>query len=176
MFSFSKVLAFGLVAFSSVRAIPVMQISCSVNFGTSVGPTHAFDVLDPGVYQIVSQATGHPVDAPAENSGLALAPNPAPVPSGLWQLERADQGGFTLTNVALGCSIFSRNNGYLICGSDETAETFAIEPAGEGVFIIKDVVEDEEWTVTYFGHWPGVVLAPSRGAQEQLWRFIPVST
>ncbi|KAJ6536106.1 hypothetical protein B0H19DRAFT_1270908 [Mycena capillaripes] len=175
MFSFPGVLAFGLVAFSSVRVIPFMQTSCTVNFGASVGPTYAFDVLDPGIYQIVSVATGQPVDAPAENSGLALAPSPAPVPSGLWQLERADQGGFTLTNVALGCSIFSRNNGYLICGS-EPAETFAIQQAGEGVFIIKEVVEDEEWTVTYFGHWPGVALAPSRGAQQQLWRFIPVST
>ncbi|KAF8199374.1 hypothetical protein K438DRAFT_1759265 [Mycena galopus ATCC 62051] len=154
MFSFSKVLAFGLVALSSVRAVPFMQTSCTVDFGTSVGPAHAFNVLDPGVYRIVNVATNTPVAASVQNGQIYVTiEGQQPGALAEWKLEKADQGGFKITNIALGTSIFSSNEGLLFCGWVTPAETFAVEPAGSGEFIltysfkIKEVAADEEWTL-----------------------------
>ncbi|KAF7373887.1 hypothetical protein MSAN_00601000 [Mycena sanguinolenta] len=192
MFSFSKVLAFGLVAFSSVRAIPFMQTSCTVDFGTvstglmqsyigsllqSVGPSHASNVLDPGVYRIVNVATNTPVAASVQNGQIYVTiEGQQPGALAEWKLQKADQGGFTITNVALGTSIFSANQGLLFCGWATPAETFAIEPAGSGEFIIKEVAADEEWTLVPVSGSPiGTLrLSPSQGRKEQLWRLIPL--
>ncbi|KAF8199377.1 hypothetical protein K438DRAFT_1759268 [Mycena galopus ATCC 62051] len=154
MFSFSKVLAFGLVSLSSVRAVPFMQTSCTVDFGTSVGPAHAFNVLDPSVYRIVNVATNTPVAASVQNGQIYVTiEGQQPGALAEWKLEKADQGGFKITNMALGTSIFSANESLLFCGWVTPAETFAVEPAGSGEFIltysfkIKEVAADKEWTL-----------------------------
>ncbi|KAF7334720.1 hypothetical protein MVEN_02302700 [Mycena venus] len=176
MFSFSKVLAFGLVALSSVRAIPFTQVSCSVDFGTSVGPTHAFNAVEPGFYLIINVATNTPVIASAENGEVGMAiEGRRPDDLGKWELKKADQGGFKIYNVALKDSPIWSSNGELFCGKFKEAETFAVEPAGPGVFNIKEVNRDDEWTVLD-SSWPIPLLRldESHGRKEQLWRLIPV--
>ncbi|KAJ7247824.1 hypothetical protein C8J57DRAFT_1240759 [Mycena rebaudengoi] len=140
MFSFSKVLAFGLVALSSVRAIPFMQTSCSIDFGMSIGPARAFNVLDEGFYNIINVATDTLAYATDYN----------------WQVAVANKGQFV---------------GWTTWGH---AETFAVEQAGSGEFIltysfkVKEVTVDEDWTAEN-----GTVrLIPSNGKKEKRWRFV----
>ncbi|KAF8199296.1 hypothetical protein K438DRAFT_1759190 [Mycena galopus ATCC 62051] len=188
MFSFSKVLACSLGALSSVRAVPFMQTSYSVDLGTSVGPAHVFNVLEPGVYRIVNVATNTPVAASVQNGQI------------YWKLEKSDQGRFKITNIALGTSIFSEKGEFLLYDDLQTfpteqchraysfvagsqpAETFTVESAGSGEFIltysfkIKEVAADEEWTLAPVPDSPfGTLrLSSSHGQKEQFWRLIPV--
>ncbi|KAF7369637.1 hypothetical protein MVEN_00294700 [Mycena venus] len=169
MFSFSQVLAFGLVAVSSIRALPFVQTSCSINFGTSVGPTHAFNVLDEGFYHIINVATNTLVYATDQNSHQVAVANEGQSPGRItWELKKADQGGFHIINVDIEESIYVGQTGLLYCSWVPPAETFAVEQAGSGEFIVKEVNSDEEWTAEL-----GVVrLTPSHGQKEQKWRFI----
>ncbi|KAJ6562066.1 hypothetical protein B0H19DRAFT_1259675 [Mycena capillaripes] len=179
MFSFSKVLAFGLAALSSVRATPFMQIpivSCSVDFGTPAAPTNTLAGLDPGVYTIVNAATNIPVFASVENGGVFMTEGKWPEPFGLWKLEKAEnRGGFTISNVALGSPIFVGSDRMVYCGKSKSAEVFAVSPAGPEVFDIKEVSQDEVWTVEHGARWSLVNVSPSKGDKEQLWHLIPAS-
>ncbi|KAJ7436153.1 hypothetical protein B0H11DRAFT_2256529 [Mycena galericulata] len=178
MFSFSKVLAFGLIALSSVRATPFMQtpiVSCSVDFGTSVGLADGFNALDPGVYTIVNVAKNTPVRASVEN-GAVFVPRSGDWPGDPfehWKLETADQGGYTITNAALGSPIFVGTDRMIYCGNFQPAEVFAISPAGTDVFDIKEVNKNEVWTVEPDAPWSLVNVSASLGEEEQLWRLIP---
>ncbi|KAJ7190801.1 hypothetical protein GGX14DRAFT_579496 [Mycena pura] len=178
MFSFSKVVALGLVALSSVRAIPFMQTSCRVDFGTSVGPTFAFNEPTPGVvYHIINVATDGQVWATAQTGRIAITAKGESSKGAYaeWEFKEADQGGFKITNVGVRTSVFSEN-GDLFTGYVRPAETFAVESAGPGEFIIKEVARDEEWTAEYTPTpFPELRLAPSKGLKEQKWRLTPVS-
>ncbi|KAF7350544.1 hypothetical protein MSAN_01614000 [Mycena sanguinolenta] len=178
MFSFSKVLAFGLVAFSSVRAVPFMQTSCIIDIGTSVGPAHAFNVPNPNeVYKIVNVATNTAVQAFGQDSVVGMEiKDQFPPYFAHWQLIRATQGGgFKIRSVAFG-TIFTGND-KLFTGFSRPSEAFTVESAGEDQFIIKEVNSDQDWTVEYDREGHQILkLAPSKGKEhkEQKWRFVPV--
>ncbi|KAJ7312634.1 hypothetical protein DFH08DRAFT_822072 [Mycena albidolilacea] len=180
MFSFFKVLVLGLVALSSVRAVPFMQVSCSVDSGTSVGFSHAFDFPnEDAVYHIVNVATDTNLYAGPMNGPLNMAvKHQAPQGKAAeWVfIRRLSRGGFEVLNRDLRTPVFTSEeklyDGYL-----HPAEIVAVESAGDGQFIltfsfkIKEVNRDAVWTVENDRE---VRLAPSKGLREQRWRLIEV--
>ncbi|KAF7350788.1 hypothetical protein MSAN_01640300 [Mycena sanguinolenta] len=148
---FSKVLAFGLGALAIVRAAPAFSFQtpmllCDANFATSVSPTKSFSTIEPGVYRIYNEAYGlhdqlrsYRVDDPI----FVARTREEPGPFGIWRVETSgnpDANEYTLTNVGL-------NAGAHADSQARKGDTFAIESAGQGNFVIKVPNDNKVWTV-----------------------------
>ncbi|KAJ6477203.1 hypothetical protein DFH09DRAFT_1216111 [Mycena vulgaris] len=182
---FSKILAFGLAALTLVRAAPSFQVpvaSRSVNLGTSVGATevNTLGVIKPGIYSVINDATNTVLRDYQQNDPIFVSyTREFPGDFGLWQVTPAADGSneYRIFNVGLQTPTFVGNDSLVISGNPGGArDSFSIEPAGDGVFVVRVPNEDKIWTVANPSDVRSSVKVDGQnGSPEQKWRFVPPS-
>ncbi|KAF5312944.1 hypothetical protein D9619_003830 [Psilocybe cf. subviscida] len=95
-----------------------------------------------------------------------------------WHVAKDDgDSGFTLTNVGSGntAAVTTQEVGAQVNGLVNTATQFAIEPAGNGNFVIKSPNADLLWAVFEDRTFQFVpFLEPASGGDEEKFQFIAV--
>ncbi|KAF7350812.1 hypothetical protein MSAN_01642800 [Mycena sanguinolenta] len=180
---FSKVLAFGLGTLAIARAAPAFSfqtpmLSCNVNLATLpdadgssrplVLPSRSMDssrehtifitkLLD--MTSFVATTTG--------NTIVVSRTREFPGPFGMWKVETSGDPAaneYTLTNIGLNAGTYATSQAH------GKGDSFAIEPAGEGLFVIKVPNEDKVWTVDPQAVRSPVYLKGEDGVATA-WRF-----
>ncbi|KAF7357257.1 hypothetical protein MSAN_01320900 [Mycena sanguinolenta] len=178
---FSKVLAFGLGALALVRAAPAFSfqtpmLSCDINLPTTVGTAQSFDALEPGTYSIYNEAFGQN-QLRSYRTGDAIYVSRTlefPGPFGMWRVETSGNPAaneYTITNVGLNAGTSATFAGE-IATQPGKGNSFAIEPAGEGLYVIKVPNEDKVWTVDTQTARSSVYLKGQDGVATA-WKFVP---
>ncbi|KAF8190075.1 hypothetical protein BJ912DRAFT_965684 [Pholiota molesta] len=140
-------------------------------------------ILQPGDYTIQSVTTtpGVPLSPGEPNTFgniIVMENNPQP---GVWRLANADQGGYHILNVGLARNVTTlhliESNLFLpiVAPANTPAVTFAIQCAGGGEYVIKNVDADQLFTPTNsaLAGVSNIELLPSTGSRTQHWNFIP---
>ncbi|KAJ6479170.1 hypothetical protein DFH09DRAFT_1108159 [Mycena vulgaris] len=146
----------------------------------SVGPTevNTFGVIAPGIYRIFNDATRTTLRSYLKDDPIVVsATKENPGSFELWEVKSAVDGSnqYTIFNVGgLKTSTFARDDGLLISGNPGGArDSFSIERAGDGVFLVRVPNEDKVWTVANpIDVRSSVKLYPQTGASNQNWRFL----
>ncbi|KAF7357246.1 hypothetical protein MSAN_01319600 [Mycena sanguinolenta] len=176
---FSKVLAFGLGALALVRAAPAFSfqtpmLSCNINLPTTA---QSFDGLEPGTYTIYNEAFGqNQLRSYRTNDAIYVSRTlEFPGPFGMWKVETSGDPAaneYTITNLALNAGTYA-TGGNEIATRPGPGDTFAIQPAGEGLYVIKVPNEDQVWTVDTQTVRSSVYLKGQDGVATA-WKFVPV--
>ncbi|KAF8186082.1 hypothetical protein K438DRAFT_1973457 [Mycena galopus ATCC 62051] len=175
---FSKVLAFGLGALALARAASLQTpvLVCNLNLVTSAGSGKSSSALDPGMYNIYNVASTTQLRSYSNDQPIFVSyTREFPGPFGEWRVDPGPAGsdGFTITNHGLATPTYIDDAGNVMAGS-QTPEVFTINPAGDGVFVVQRINQDQVWTADgSLGRSP-VTLQAQNGSPEQLWRFLGV--
>ncbi|KAF7357247.1 hypothetical protein MSAN_01319700 [Mycena sanguinolenta] len=179
---FSKVLTFGLGALALVRAAPAFSfqtpmLSCNVNLATTVGTAQSFDGPVPGTYIIYNEAFGQDQLRSYQRGDEIFVSRTRefPGPFGEWRVETSGDPAaneYTITNVGLDAGTYATSAGRITTKAG-SGDTFAIQPAGEGLYTIKVPNADKVWTVDPQTVRSSVYLKGQDGVATA-WRFVQV--
>jgi len=133
--------------------------------------------LEPGLYRIEDVPTHRQLRSYNEGAPIFVSfTRENPGPYGLWQVDEADNGAFTISNLGLHRSVYAADDETIIAGYKGDPVSFAIESAGDNAYVIKSVFEDLVWTLKNPGSVRSEVrLYPANGNDSQKWRFIPAN-
>ncbi|KAH9477436.1 hypothetical protein JR316_0009649 [Psilocybe cubensis] len=143
-------------------------------------------IIPPGNYviQSVTINPGVPLNVGLPNTlgNVIIMTSSAPQPElGVWNIKPADQGGFHIQNVGLRRNVTSihltESNLFLpvVAVTNTPATTYAIQCAGGGEYVIKNVVADQLWTPVPSSDQEvsTIELLPASGSRTQHWNFVP---
>ncbi|KAF9475353.1 hypothetical protein BDN70DRAFT_996495 [Pholiota conissans] len=174
------------MSFFKYLAASIVLITTVLN--SSAAPTPLPCVtLKSGLYKIntVAVTPGLPLtvgESIATGNILITEANP-PVPGqSIWRLTAAGQGGYNIENAGLGRNIttfyFTAESGLIlpvVSSATVPADTFAIQCAGGGEYVIKSVNADQLFTTTpsNIAGISNIELRPSVGSRAtQHWNFV----
>ncbi|KAF8957036.1 hypothetical protein BDZ97DRAFT_1848077 [Flammula alnicola] len=139
--------------FKSLLAMSLLAMGSVVHTAAIAAPCL---LIQPGNYNIESVGfTGEllNVGSPTgEGNIIVLEKAPPQGQLGVWTLTNADQGGFHILNVELARNVSTlhliESNLFLaqVALAGAPATTYAIECAGNGEYVIKNVTDDQLWT------------------------------
>ncbi|KAF8994408.1 hypothetical protein BDQ17DRAFT_1431067 [Cyathus striatus] len=166
-FKLLAVFAFSALSAASAATLPVRQVT------SCFPPT-------PGNYNIISQSMAGELVGVGQ-TGFLIMENIAPQGNlGVWSLTTADNAGFNIQNVELGRNVTtvhlreSNLDVTLVADAGTPADSYAIECAGGGAYVIKAAVQDEVWTTVPATGEPyesegyaQVMVVPANGASAQ---------
>ncbi|KAJ7617686.1 hypothetical protein DFH06DRAFT_1342832 [Mycena polygramma] len=167
---FSKILILGLSALSLISAVPTQLASNN-------GP-----LKTPGLYQIRQPAPGGPYNFKyVSSTGEDEQPLQVLAPSGheqylpMWWLRTLGADAFYLEpygypGVRASASIHSKDCDDFVLGSENRTldYTWAVESAGENLWIIKFTNADLVWKATQNST---IKVAPADGAENERWEL-----
>ncbi|KAF8959805.1 hypothetical protein BDZ97DRAFT_2077825 [Flammula alnicola] len=166
--------------FKSLIAMSLLAMGSVMN--TAAAP--ACSILQPGNYNIESVGfPGELLDIALPSSTLNVIfveQTPPQGQLGVWALTNADQGGYHIQNVGLGQNVSTIHlieSGLFLAQvgpAGAPASTYAIECAGSGQYVIKNVTADQLWTTVANGSPGGLAfmeLRPADGSAIQKFLF-----